>query len=147
MQHSRLATDNLVKIMEEETDIASIQEPYNIGCTIGGIPQTYTVLSAGEGKKRAAVVINSKKVDAILITQISDEEATVVELRLGRAIIIVASIYFDIKRSIQEDLKKMQAVINHAKGIEKIFSIDSNARSTSWNDVITNKRAGRWKSL
>jgi hypothetical protein len=34
----------------------------------------------------------------------------------------------------------MQAVINHAKGIETIFSIDSNARSTSWNDVITNKR-------
>ena len=80
MQHSRLATDNLVKIMEEEeTDIVSIQEPYNIGCTIGGTPRTYTVLSAGEGKKRAAVVINSKKVDALLITQIFDEDATVVE--------------------------------------------------------------------
>jgi hypothetical protein len=32
LQHSRLATDNLLKIMEEEvTDIVCIQKPYNIG--------------------------------------------------------------------------------------------------------------------
>jgi hypothetical protein len=125
---------------EEDTDVVSIQEPYNIGSTIGGIPRTYTVISAGEGKKRAAIVINSKQVDAILITQISDEDATVVELRLGRATLVVASMYFDIKRQIEDDLKKMQAVINHAKGTATILAIDSNSRSTSWNDVITNKR-------
>jgi hypothetical protein len=34
----------------------------------------------------------------------------------------------------------MQAVINHAKGIVTIFAIDNNSRSTSWNDVLTNKR-------
>jgi len=43
-------------------------------------------------------------------------------------------------RPIEADLKKMQAVINHAKGITTIFAIDSNSRSTSWNDVLTNKR-------
>jgi len=48
--------------------------------------------------------------------------------------------YFDIKRPIEADLKKMEAVINHAKGIATIFAIDSNSRSTSWNDVLTNKR-------
>ena len=80
LQHSRLATDNLVKIIDEDVDVVSIQEPYNIGSTIGGIPRTYTVISAGEGKNRAAIVIKSKQLDAILITQISDEDATVVEL-------------------------------------------------------------------
>jgi hypothetical protein len=85
------------------------------------------------------MVINSKKVNAIPITQISDEDATVVELRLGRATIVAASIYFDIKRPIDDDLKKMQAVTNHAKGIATILAIDSNSRSTSWNHVITNK--------
>ena len=125
---------------EDDTDVVSIQEPYNIGSTIAGIPRTYTVISAGEGKKRAAIVIKSKQLDAILITQISDEDATVVELKLGRVTLIVASIYFDIKRLIEADLKKMQAVINHAKGITTIFAIDSNSRSTSWNDVLTNKR-------
>src|SRR5215469_9926396 len=57
LQHSRLATDNLVKIMEEEvTDVACIQEPFNIGNTIAGIPRTYTITTAGEGKKRAAII-------------------------------------------------------------------------------------------
>jgi len=69
-----------------------------------------------------------------------------VELRLGRATIVLASMYFDIKRPIEDDLKKMQAVLNHTKGIATIFAIDSNSRSTSWNDVITNG-AGQWKSL
>jgi len=68
LQHSRLATDNLLKIMEEEdTDIVCIQEPYNIGNKIGGLPRSRTVLTSGEGKKRAAIVIN-KHIDAILIT-------------------------------------------------------------------------------
>jgi hypothetical protein len=79
------------------------------------MPRTYTVLSAGEGKKRAAIVVNSRKVGAILITQTSDEDATVVELRLGRATLVVASTYFDIKRPIEGDLKKKQSVINLSK--------------------------------
>jgi len=57
---------------EEDMDVVSIQEPYNIGSTIGGIPCTYTVISVGEGKKRGTIVIKSKQLDAILISQISD---------------------------------------------------------------------------
>jgi len=34
----------------------------------------------------------------------------------------------------------MQAVMTHAKGMGIVFAIDSNARSTSWHDVLTNKR-------
>ena len=45
------------------------------------------------------------------------------ELKLGRVTLIVAGTYFDIKRPIEADLKKMQAVINHAKGIATIFYI------------------------
>jgi len=52
LQHSRLATDNLLKILEEEdTDIVCIQGPYNIGNKIGGIRRSHTVLTSGEGKK------------------------------------------------------------------------------------------------
>jgi len=43
LQHSRLATANLLKIIEEkDTDVICIQEPYNIGCKIGGIPRSRT---------------------------------------------------------------------------------------------------------
>ena len=140
-QHSRLATDNLLKIMEEEdTDIVCIQEPYNIGNKIGGLPRSRTVLTSGEGKKRAGIVINNKHIDAILITQLSDEDATLMETRVGSVTFVIASTYFDIKRSIDEDLKKMQAVMTQAKGTGIVFAIDSNATSTSWHDVLTNKR-------
>jgi len=55
LRHSRIATDNLLKIMEEEEpDIICIQEPYITGGKIGGIPRSCTVLTAGEGKKRSA---------------------------------------------------------------------------------------------
>jgi hypothetical protein len=105
LQHSRLATDNLLKIMED-TDIICIQQPYNIGNKIGGLPCSRTVLTAGEGKKRAAIVINIKHIDAILITQLPDEYATVMETREGKVSFVIASMYFDIKHSIDEDLKK-----------------------------------------
>ena len=34
----------------------------------------------------------------------------------------------------------MEATITHAKGVGIIFAIDSNTRSTSWHDVLTNNR-------
>jgi len=59
LQHSRLATDNILKFMKEEiTDIACIQKPYMLGNKIGGIPHSLTVLTIGERKKRAAIFIN-----------------------------------------------------------------------------------------
>jgi hypothetical protein len=83
---------------EEDMDIFCIQEPYNIGNKIGWLPCSRTVLTSGEGKKRAAIVINNKHIDAILITQLPDEDATVVETRVGSATFVIASMYFDIKR-------------------------------------------------
>jgi exonuclease III len=75
LQHGRTATDNVLKIMdEEETDIICIQEPYISESKIIGIPRSRTVLASGEGKKRTAIVSNNKHIDAILVTQLSDEE-------------------------------------------------------------------------
>jgi len=140
LQHSRVATDNLLKIMKEEnTDIACIQEPYMFGNKIGGIPHFLTVLTIGERKKRAAIVINNRNID-ILIIQLSDEDVTVMETRAGNANLVIASMYFDIKRSIEIDLNKMQAIITYAKKMGIIFAIESNARSTTWHDILTNKR-------
>ena len=52
----------------------------------------------------------------------------------------MVSMYFDINRPIDIDLQKMQEILTHAKRTGTIFAIDSNALSTSWYDVITNKR-------
>jgi len=48
--------------------------------------------------------------------------------------------YFDIERSIEIDLNKMQAIITYAKEMGIVLAIDSNARSTTWHDILTNKR-------
>ena len=34
----------------------------------------------------------------------------------------------------------MQTILTHAKGVVIIFAIHSNAKSTAWHDVITNRR-------
>jgi ribosomal protein S13 len=100
---------------EESTDIVCIQEPYNIGNKIG-LPRSRTVLTSGVGKRRAAIVINNKQIDTILITQLSDEDATVMETRVGSVTFVVASMYFYIYQPI-DDLQKMQAVITHVQGM------------------------------
>jgi len=69
------------------------------------------------------------------------------ETKVGRVTFVVASMYFDIKRPIDEDLEKMQAVLKHASGTEMVFAIDSNARSTIWPDVLTNKRGKRMEEF
>jgi hypothetical protein len=116
MQHSRTATDNNLKIMdEEETDIICIQEPYISGNKIVGIPSSRTVMVPSGGKIRTAIVINNKHIDVILITQLSDEDATIMETRGGKVTFVIASMYFDIKRSIDDDLKKNACSIETCK--------------------------------
>ena len=48
--------------------------------------------------------------------------------------------HFDINRPIDIDLHKMQTILTHTKEVGIIFSIDSNARSTSLYDVLSNNR-------
>jgi hypothetical protein len=127
--------------MEEEgTDTACIQEPNTIGDKIGGMQHFLTVLTFWERKKRAAIIINNKNIDTLLITQISDEDLTVMETNAGNARFVIASIYFDIERPIEVDLNKTHAIITYAKDTGIISAIDSNARSTTWHDSLANKR-------
>jgi len=48
--------------------------------------------------------------------------------------------YFDINRPIDYDLQKMQTTLMHANVVGIVFAVENNARSTSWHDVLTNKR-------
>ena len=92
LQHSRTATDNLMKIINEEgTDIVFIQEPYNIGNKAVGLPRSCAVFTSGAGRKRAAIAIKNKTIDTLLLTQISNEDTVVVETRVGKASLILVS--------------------------------------------------------
>jgi len=141
MQHSRVATNNLMKIIEEDgTVVICIQEPYVIHNKIVGIPRKYKIFAIGEGRHRAAIVVTKNEIDSILTRQLSVEDTAVLDVVNNKAKIIIASMYFDINRQIEDNLNKIEELIQHAKGAGVIIAMVSNSRSTSWHDTLTNTR-------
>jgi hypothetical protein len=75
LQHKRAATNNLVQMMSErQIDLAFLQEPYIIRNHLAGIPKSLRTYVSGNGRKRSALLVNNKEIDAVLITQHSDED-------------------------------------------------------------------------
>jgi exonuclease III len=141
LQHSRIATANLMKyIVDNKIDIISIQEPYIYQGRMVGIDAQYNIFTAGEDRSRAAVIITNKEMDATLITQLSDEDAITLEITKDGTTIILASMYLDRQKPLEQDLSKVDKILQQAKRVGAIIAMDSNARSTSWHDTTTDKR-------
>jgi hypothetical protein len=102
------------------------------------LPRRLKIFTAGEGKHRAAILVNNKRVDTLL-KQLSDD-AVVIELIFGNKKVIIPSMDFDINRCIGIDLRKIEAIIQHAQDAGILIAMDSNARSSSWHDILTNGR-------
>jgi hypothetical protein len=64
---------NMIK--KEEPGLIFVQEPYEYQNRPVGIEMERRVFTAGNGKHRAAVAIPNNKIDAMLITQISNEDS------------------------------------------------------------------------
>ena len=95
LQHSIGATANLMKYtLDNEVDIICIQEPYIYQWRIAGIDSKYQTFTAGEARSRTAIIITNRKIDATLMSQLSDEDTITLEIR-GNTIIILGSMYFD----------------------------------------------------
>ena len=96
MQHSRVATANLMKyIADNKVDIICIQEPYIHQGRAAGIERKYRTYTAGETRSRAAVTITNRKVDATLLSQLSNEDTVTLEITRGDTKIILACMYLD----------------------------------------------------
>ena len=121
-------------------------KPYTIGNKLAGLSKSLQVYTSGARWKWAAIVINNKQIDTIIINQLSDEDKVVLEKKVGNATLLIASMYFDINRPIHYDLQKMQTIIMHANVLGIVFAVDSNARFTSWHDALPNKRERKWKN-
>ena len=81
----------------------------------------------------------------MLISQLSDEDMITLEITRGNTTIILASMYFDRQKPIEQELTKVDTILQHAKREGAIIAMDSNARSTSWHDTTTNNRGKRLK--
>ena len=106
LQHSRAAKDNLMQIMNTENkDIAFIQEPYVYQYRIKGITKGYRTYAYGEETNRAAIIIPNDTIDAIMITQCSDNDV-LLEIKMGQKTFYAASAYMEYNDAIEKSLKK-----------------------------------------
>jgi len=140
LQHSKVAIDNLMQVITtEKIGIALIQETSLFHGRPLGITNRYRTFIAGEGNSRTAIVVSDTTIDALLITQLSDNGAVVLEINNGQIHFYAASIYLDYNDPIENNIKTIENIINFTKKA-KLMTIDSNSCSTTWYDVLTNSR-------
>jgi hypothetical protein len=108
LQHSKVATANLMQITEEEsTDILCIREPYTIQNKVVGIPNKFRTYTIAGTRSRVAIVVTNKHIDVLLLKQHSGADAVVAEITVVGVKLILATMYFDICRQIEVDLSKI----------------------------------------
>ena len=74
--NSKLNADDI----NRQIGMALIQEPYQYQGKITGITKGYRTYAYGEGKRRAAIIIQDNTIDALLITQLSNNDAVLMEI-------------------------------------------------------------------
>ena len=113
LQHARLATDNLNKTIEEDSiDTLRIQEPYQIRNKIVGFPRGLKIFKAGAGKHRAAIGVNNAQIDAIMINQLSDEDAAALGLTLGNTKLLLPAYTLILLATYTETSEKWKPLYN-----------------------------------
>jgi hypothetical protein len=118
----------MMKVVEkEEPDLILIQEPYEYQNRLVGIEKKYRIFTAGNGKHRAAIVIPNNKIDAMFITQISNEDTVFLEIVQENLKFFASSVYFDIEHQIENNFSKIDALLQFAKGGRILIVTDSNS--------------------
>ena len=127
-------------IEKEEPDLIFVQEPYEYQNKPVGIGKKCRIFTAGNGKHRAAIVIPNNKIDAMLITQISNEDIVVLGIIHEKMKFFAVSMYLDIEEQIENSFTNIDEILQFAKGTKILMAADSNYRSKTWHDKITNSR-------
>jgi hypothetical protein len=130
-----------MKLVEKEkTDIIFIQEQYLSKRKMTGITRTYRSYFHPEDSNRAAIVITNKGIDAVFITQLSSPDIVLLEIEYKNAKAFIVSAYFDITTKIEDDLNRLDKILELTKKHGIVIAVDSNSRSAAWHDSKTNKR-------
>ena len=85
--------------------------------------------------------------DVVLITQLSDEDCIVVEITYRNIKFYGVSAYFDNTEDIEINIRKTEQILSYAKGHGLLIAADSNARSKTWYDTMTNQRGKNWEEF
>ena len=111
LQHSRIAPYNLTQIIvQNNIYVVFLQEPYTIRNNVVGFPKSFKIFAYGNGRKRSDVIVNNNNVDAVAIKQVSDEDATLIEIIYKGLNFYGASLYFAIDRDIERGIGKVEEI-------------------------------------
>ena len=91
-----------------------------------GVKKRCRIFTAGNGKHRAAIVIPNKETDAMLITQISNEDAVCLEIIHEKLKFFAVRMYLDIEEQIEISFTKIDEILQFAKGARILIATDSN---------------------
>lgn len=80
LQHSRAATSNLTQIIQNNIEVAVVQEQYTILGNVVGFPKSFRILAHGSNRKRSAKIFNNNEVDITVITQVSHKDVILTEI-------------------------------------------------------------------
>jgi hypothetical protein len=135
------ATDNLMELLEKEgIDEVFIQEPYIVHNRVAGISKRYRTFTSSVGRRRTATVVTNNQINALLMQEATDKDSVVVELILGST----ANMYLDITEKLDKDIELIHGILQLANTSVILITMDSNSRSRTWHDKLTN---GRGKEL
>jgi len=84
-------------------------------------------------QSRTVVTVRNKAVDATLIFQPSDEDIITLQITRVDTTLILASMYCDRQKPIEEDLTKVDKILKQDIREGVIIAVDSNASSTIWH--------------
>jgi len=84
--------------------------------------------------------VNNKEIDVVLIKNFPDEDCVVAEISYRNTKFYGISSYFDITEDIEINVRKTEQILNYLKGQVLLITADSNARSKTWYNTITNQR-------
>ena len=93
-------------ISTDKIGMILIQQPYHYQGKLTGITKGYRKYVYGEGKHRAAIIVQDNTIDALLITQLSDKDAVHLEINNGKLSFYAASVYFDFNEPIDKNIKR-----------------------------------------
>jgi hypothetical protein len=141
LQHSRIVTNNITKLIEQDnSDIIFINEPFLYQNKMAVLTKSHQNYISQEDKSWAAILITNNKIDAVLVTQLSNPDSVILELRYNNTRFFAASMYFTIMKETERELDKIDQITGFTKGNGLVIAIDSNSRSTAWQNIQTNKR-------
>ena len=101
---------------------------------MAGFPKSFRIFAYGNGRKRAAVIVNNNKIDAVAVKQVSDEDASLIEFSFKGLKFYGANLYFAIDRDMGRNIGKVEEIRKLTRGKGLIIFLHSNSRSKLWHD-------------